>query len=774
MGGGIPGGSARRRCVKWLVLTPSILVRLRGRARGPAASPDSGLHQGILQLDRKLLIGRRPPIRIPIPQRVLPHISEPVRLPNDLRRHRIRRHPPAQLGQVEPRAVVVALQRQVPRQAEGPHEPLLAVEQLLHGRGGVLGHLRLGPAVLADPPEGLVVDAAAELGEARPRRRGVLEDQARRAQMIPRDEPQRRVARRLGVVAVHLEVALGDPSAAEPVEGRRLDLALALGELQQAAEAPHVDPTAPELLVRRASTARVPGEAADLLEDPRPLHHGDRGQATCPAPVEPPERVRRHEAARRPRQPPEAHLHRAVPLRGRRVHHLERQVTPSVVAQRVAAQVRAAPAIDPGQGRVQGLVAVGHPGQRVGCARVEGLLVGLRGALRPPSASSGAPGASSAAPPGSPSAAPRALRSRCAGAWGFSGGVTSRRDKGGGVAPVAGSARIAGSGGWLGLLPRNLAVVPASTLAIDHGKVGRAASMPIALRVGALPKPPVARIPKQRAPSSDLRADSDELEGVRRELIYALTDRVALHASCADGPAADKLCFIGPKVRSRVTHLPTSLTVASGGTGPFGTTNSLAPPLVTPPPTNPGSERRIGLATPSTGAANSITVKLELSGIPSRRESSRASSPTMSSAAVTKTSTLSGGPSVGHGPSPGTTRASRAGISDEASGNSVEAPVPGRPRGPTSPSVNPATFFSPDASQRGALGCVATRASSPPATAGPAALTASASAAGIPAAASSAVPNASAAPSPCPLAYGSSSARSVLRSSIKLSPTRSR
>ena len=48
---------------------------------------------------------------------------------------------------------------------------------------------------------------------------------------------------------------------------------------------------------------------------------------------------------------------------------------------------------------------------------------------------------------------------------------------------------------------------------------------------------------------------------------------------------------------------------ALGGIGPFGITNSLAPPDVRPPPINPGSVLKTGDATPDCGVGNSKTLK---------------------------------------------------------------------------------------------------------------------------------------------------------------------
>ena len=97
---------------------------------------------------------------------------------------------------------------------------------------------------------------------------------------------------------------------------------------------------------------------------------------------------------------------------------------------------------------------------------------------------------------------------------------------------------------------------------------------------------------------------------------------------------------------------------ASAGIGPFGITNSRAPPAVRPPPTKPGSVRKTGEATPDRGVANSITLNpVGLSAIVSRCAICFELSPAMSDAPVTNTSVAPGLPSVVAGTPFGITRA---------------------------------------------------------------------------------------------------------------------
>src|SRR5690606_2496082 len=131
--------------------------------------------------------------------------------------------------------------------------------------------------------------------------------------------------------------------------------------------------------------------------------------------------------------------------------------------------------------------------------------------------------------------------------------------------------------------------------------------------------------------------------------------RVVLHQLVAHlYPRTADFCFARTNL-----HGSTLLITAPSGTGPFGMTNSRAPPAVRPPPTKPGFDLSTGDATPSAGLGNSITVKLRLCGIVSRSATCAGFIPAMSSAAVTKTSAEPGLPSIVGLTSPGTTRAIR-------------------------------------------------------------------------------------------------------------------
>jgi len=78
---------------------------------------------------------------------------------------------------------------------------------------------------------------------------------------------------------------------------------------------------------------------------------------------------------------------------------------------------------------------------------------------------------------------------------------------------------------------------------------------------------------------------------------------------------------------------------------PLGIINSLAPPIVLPPPMNPGANLKIGDATPELGVGNSITLNpVGLCCVVSFSEICLAFNPRISSAAVSKTSTAPGFP----------------------------------------------------------------------------------------------------------------------------------
>lgn len=88
--------------------------------------------------------------------------------------------------------------------------------------------------------------------------------------------------------------------------------------------------------------------------------------------------------------------------------------------------------------------------------------------------------------------------------------------------------------------------------------------------------------------------------------------------------------------------------VASVGIAPFGRTNSLVPPSVRSPPIKPGFVLKTGDARPVSGVGNRIIVNVSDAGIVRRCDICAGVNLAISSAAVTNTSALPGGPSVGN------------------------------------------------------------------------------------------------------------------------------
>ena len=73
--------------------------------------------------------------------------------------------------------------------------------------------------------------------------------------------------------------------------------------------------------------------------------------------------------------------------------------------------------------------------------------------------------------------------------------------------------------------------------------------------------------------------------------------------------------LLGRWWRCRWNRSRTLIGIEAIGIGPFGITNSLAPPALRPNPTKPRLSRKIGEASPLLGVGNSITVKVLLNGI---------------------------------------------------------------------------------------------------------------------------------------------------------------
>jgi hypothetical protein len=126
----------------------------------------------------------------------------------------------------------------------------------------------------------------------------------------------------------------------------------------------------------------------------------------------------------------------------------------------------------------------------------------------------------------------------------------------------------------------------------------------VTLGIRQLPKAPVARIAVQDVPSARIDAELNEL--IINEPLDSAGRDIGPHFPVLQLPPTDEVQFVCLQVHRTIS------TTARGGMGPFGTTNSRAPPLVRPPCRKPSFVRNTGEAIPPppADAGNLMTVNV--------------------------------------------------------------------------------------------------------------------------------------------------------------------